>query len=158
MPYKDPVKRLENARKYRANNKAKMKAYHDKSMSKPHIREHNRTSVNRRHNELRMKALIAYSGAQPYCACCGENHVEFLAIDHINGNGAAERKVLSGQALLLKLETQSYPPGYRVLCHNCNCSLGFYGYCPHDKETHVIDNSFLDYLDMDERKEICEVI
>ena len=22
-------------------------------------------------------------------------------------------------------------PGYRVLCHNCNTSLGLYGYCPH---------------------------
>lgn len=22
----------------------------------------------------------------------------------------------------------------RVLCHNCNCAHGFYGYCPHEKE------------------------
>jgi hypothetical protein len=23
---------------------------------------------------------------------------------------------------------------YRVLCHNCNMALGFYGYCPHHPE------------------------
>ena len=23
---------------------------------------------------------------------------------------------------------------FQVLCHNCNMSKGFYGYCPHEKE------------------------
>ncbi len=22
-------------------------------------------------------------------------------------------------------------PGYRLLCHNCNSALAYYGYCPH---------------------------
>jgi hypothetical protein len=25
----------------------------------------------------------------------------------------------------------NFPEGYRVLCHNCNQSLGYFGYCPH---------------------------
>jgi hypothetical protein len=29
------------------------------------------------------------------------------------------------------LRQNSYPTGYRVLCHNCNFALGHYGYCPH---------------------------
>lgn len=26
-----------------------------------------------------------------------------------------------------------YPKGFRVLCHNCNMAIGFYGYCPHSR-------------------------
>ena len=25
-----------------------------------------------------------------------------------------------------------FPDSVRVLCHNCNQALGFYGFCPHD--------------------------
>ena len=28
---------------------------------------------------------------------------------------------------------EKYPPGYQVLCHNCNLAKGFYGSCPHQK-------------------------
>lgn len=31
------------------------------------------------------------------------------------------------------LEHNHFPPGFRVLCHNCNQARGFYGYCPHEK-------------------------
>lgn len=37
---------------------------------------------------MRLEALQAYGGK---CACCGESNVEFLAIDHINGNGNKHR-------------------------------------------------------------------
>lgn len=26
---------------------------------------------------------------------------------------------------------ENYPDSYRILCFNCNCSLGHRGYCPH---------------------------
>lgn len=29
------------------------------------------------------------------------------------------------------LRINKYPKGFRTLCHNCNMSYGFYGYCPH---------------------------
>ena len=31
----------------------------------------------------------------------------------------------------LCINSNSFPPGFRVLCHNCNQALGAYGYCPH---------------------------
>jgi hypothetical protein len=78
-------------------------------------------------------AINAYGGK---CACCGEAQVEFLAIDHIDGNGREHRKALgipaSGKAFYAWLRRHGYPQAnLRVLCHNCNMSLGMYGYCPH---------------------------
>jgi len=32
------------------------------------------------------------------------------------------------------LKQNNFPEGFRVLCINCNFSLGIYGYCPHEKQ------------------------
>lgn len=78
-------------------------------------------------------AFAAYGGE--VCACCGERHFEFLTIDHINGGGAAHRRSLKAAGDLWGiyrwLKVHSYPTGFRVLCMNCNWSIGVHGYCPH---------------------------
>ncbi len=76
--------------------------------------------------ELRLAAIRAYGGR---CACCGEDELVFLAIDHINGNGAAQRKDL-GNHLSRWLRNNNFPGGYQVLCHNCNWAK-YRGGCPH---------------------------
>lgn len=68
------------------------------------------------------------------CYCCSEGRKEFLAIDHKFGGGYKERKKLGIKRTYMKIIKENYPSEYRLLCHNCNQSLGFYGYCPHDKE------------------------
>jgi hypothetical protein len=70
------------------------------------------------------------------CACCSESNPYFLQIDHINGGGIAERRALGiyGQKFLRYLEKQGFPGGYRVLCANCNFSMGLYGFCPHQNK------------------------
>ena len=79
-----------------------------------------------------MKVLQRYGGE---CECCGTKHSEFLCIDHIFGNGAAERRILKGPAIYIKLAKAGVRlPGYRLLCHNCNFSLGVHGFCPHERE------------------------
>lgn len=67
------------------------------------------------------------------CTCCEESLFEFLVIDHIEGGGNQHRKTLGrmGTAFYKWLENQGFPEEYRILCHNCNQSLGIYGYCPH---------------------------
>lgn len=82
---------------------------------------------------LRSVVLSHYSCGVPSCACCGENALEFLAIDHIDGGGAKQKRELGGcgSRLYRWLRQNHYPEGYRVLCHNCNASRGLYGYCPH---------------------------
>ena len=82
---------------------------------------------------LRRKVLDAYGGK---CSCCGEANEEFLALDHVNGGGSKERREkASNQStrMYLLVVREGFPDRYRLLCHNCNCSLGWYGYCPHQR-------------------------
>lgn len=79
----------------------------------------------------RLMALRFYSKSElPYCACCGENELKFLAIDHIDGGGAKHRKKV-GTSMSRWLVKNGFPKGLQVLCHNCNMAKGFYGDCPH---------------------------
>jgi|GEM_PF-4219444 len=81
-----------------------------------------------RYDREQRAAVIAHYGGK--CDCCGENRLEFLAIDHISGGG---KKHLANirMSIYRWLTRNGYPPGFRVLCHNCNLSMGFYRYCPH---------------------------
>lgn len=84
-------------------------------------------------DELRLQVLRAYSGETPSCVCCGETLLHFLALDHIDGGGRRQRKELGGGGYWTWLKNNNYPPGFRVLCHNCNLGRQFNGgVCPHD--------------------------
>lgn len=86
--------------------------------------------------KLRMEILTHYGGNPPKCTCCGELFNEFLTMDHINGKGikyGKSQKLRTNTEFYLWLKKNNYPEGYRVLCYNCNCSIGHYGYCPHSK-------------------------
>ena len=101
-----------------------------------------------RRDDRRLKILQYYSkrlskSSIPCCRCCGENsHIEFLALDHING-----RRQMDSEPELVKLGYSSkflnvqltawiikndFPEGFQILCHNCNSAKGFYGKCPHE--------------------------
>jgi hypothetical protein len=79
--------------------------------------------------------LFHYSHSKiPRCECCGESYIEFLTIDHIDGGGERHRKSIgrrAGYEFYIWLIKNGFPNGYRVLCLNCNTSIGLYGYCPH---------------------------
>lgn len=96
--------------------------------------------------QARLDALMAYSNNQnPTCSCpgCTEDRIPFLCIDHINGNGNKHRKSLcvnqksnrdgkcnpGGGVFYRWLRKNSYPPGYRILCYNCNVARSN-GPCP----------------------------
>lgn len=85
-------------------------------------------------DKRRLEVLRHYSNGNPKCECCGENKIEFLAIDHVNGGGNKHRKEVKD--MMLWLQKNDYPDGFRVLCHNCNVSRGLYGYCPHHEHHH----------------------
>jgi hypothetical protein len=94
-------------------------------------REEIRSKARKDHAERRKKAIAHYGGK---CACCGETAFEFLTIDHIEGHGTQHRKEHGGDSatnFYLWLEKNNYPKGFQVLCWNCNCSKGVYGFCPH---------------------------
>ena len=79
--------------------------------------------------KVRFLVLNAYGKR---CACCGESRHQFLALDHKAGGGGKERKrmgLTNAKGLFLYLIRNNFPPGYQILCHNCNLAKSFYGYC-----------------------------
>jgi len=73
---------------------------------------------------LRTNIIEGYGGK---CELCGEDNPHSLTIDHVNGGGRKEIKMLGGiYALYKKLKDENYPKdNHRLLCYNCNCALGF---------------------------------
>lgn len=84
--------------------------------------------------KLKKAAIYHYSHGTMCCTCCGESHIEFLTIDHINGGGRKHRIEEKINSIYQYLKNKNYPEGYQILCFNCNCSKGFFGYCPHQLE------------------------
>lgn len=75
---------------------------------------------------LKAEALAAYGG--PVCMDCGSIEFDRLTLDHVNGDGAEHRRVLTGDArqggykFYLQLKARGWPndPPLRVLCGTCN--------------------------------------
>jgi len=111
-----------------------LKYYHEKWKTKTSEEKALRRAKYRSwYDKLRSEIIKEYGGS---CVCCGEEQVEFLSVDHINGGGTKHRKTLGGGTAFFKwLRDNNYPKNeYRLLCMNCNWARGRYGYCPHEKE------------------------
>ena len=81
--------------------------------------------------KIREEALAEYGGK---CVCCGEENYCFLTFDHVGGWGAAHRRERPyNRNIALVLRQEGYPKDgtIRILCHNCNSSVAYYGFCPH---------------------------
>lgn len=90
------------------------------------------SELNIRNNALKREVMDAYGGA--WCHCCGETHLIFLALDHVEDDGAERRRAgePQGKRLWRALRDQGYPAGFQVLCFNCNWAKSRGG-CPHQK-------------------------
>ncbi len=84
--------------------------------------------------KIRAAVFAAYGGH--VCVCCGETEPLFLTIDHVDNDGAEMRRngthSRGGTAFYQWLKKSGFPPGFQVLCMNCN--LGKHrngGVCPH---------------------------
>lgn len=134
MPLKNIEKRREYMRKY----------MNEHYRNNEHFREYRlaqtkkyapKAKENRANKKFSVMAI--YCEGQPRCTCCGEPNIEFLTFDHINNDGAKQRKEIHigfkkhGYHFYVWLIKHNFPEGYQVLCWNCNCAKGFYGYCPH---------------------------
>ena len=113
----------QRCRDYYAENKEKIKA-----------------RVQRTRRRIKQETIKHYGGK---CNICGEAHIECLTIDHSKGDGGKFRKnngnkvngssgALAGNKFYEWLKKRNFPDnlGLRVLCFNCNCSIGAYGYSP----------------------------
>lgn len=92
-----------------------------------------RLELQRKERSLSQKMRIfkAYGGC--VCACCGDTHLEFLTLNHLNGGGNKHRKEVKN--LYRWIIRNNFPPGFNVLCMNCNFAEGkAEGGCPHKRE------------------------
>lgn len=88
--------------------------------------ERNRALKKRENDKLRADVIAGHGGK---CACCGNDFLPHLTIDHINGGGRQERLIQDARCLHRRLRREGYPPGYQVLCWNCNSAKHFQGEC-----------------------------
>lgn len=108
--------------------------------------ERSKANARRRHVQFRRQVFEAYGGE---CACCGERRESMLSIDHIANDGAAHRRSMAanwssrwkdknvggGTALYSDLIRRGFPPGFQILCMNCNSSKARNGgVCEHELE------------------------
>lgn len=135
MSYKNLEERRAYARKYYSRPIAKAKHI---ERSKKYYQNHKEQHLNVSRNRNRRLKIEAINRYGKICFCCNESIIEFLAIDHIDGNGNEQRRVTGcngGVAFFRWLKKNSWPEGFQVACHNCN--LGRHlngGICPHQRE------------------------
>lgn len=94
-------------------------------------RERGKEIILKAHHKVRKETITHYGGL---CACCNEDNIAFLCLDHIKGGGGKQRKQLKkngGSGFYFWLRKNDYPKGYQILCYNCNNAKAKYGQCPH---------------------------
>jgi hypothetical protein len=90
--------------------------------------------------KLKDQVYAKYGGY--VCACCGEDIVEFLTLDHVNNDGRKHREALggvskgSGKSLYKWIIDHDFPAMFQILCCNCNYGKKLNkGVCPHRKSS-----------------------
>lgn len=160
MPYKDPQKKKEHDRLYAINNRERIRLYKkayfsveenrikhkkwcrdrwEKTREERKTQEFkDRENANQRRCRSNNRRLCIghYSDGKFKCACCGEGVYEFLTIDHVGGGGNKHRRTIKyndGTYIYLWLKRNGYPPGFAVLCMNCNWATRHGDPCPHSR-------------------------
>jgi len=110
--------RTEYMRGWRNRNREKIHEYNTSPSRKKYRREWERKN----RIKIRYEVLKHYSSLDyPICNACGIDDIDVLCIDHIKGGGKEERKQWgNGSIFYKKLKKEGFPPGYQVLCWNCN--------------------------------------
>ena len=122
---KYPGRRNENARRFRHTEKGlKRQRESSRAFRKSEKGKKYRIGANMRYTKKRRTMAIEKLGgkcANPYNLNHGDfvNEPECLQIDHINGNGNEERKVMTSTMLYKKI-LRGETEGYQLLCANCN--------------------------------------
>lgn len=62
--------------------------------------------------------LLALLGGK--CRECGFDNPLALQVDHVNGNGATERREITAAVRVLIRRVREHPDHYQLLCANCN--------------------------------------
>lgn len=120
----------EKAKEYRDRYHAQnpgLKAKWNRDWIKNHPDEYNAAKYLYRERQKRI-VLTHYSvGSEPQCALCGFDDIDCLCLDHINNDGASDRRQRrvagrgrTGVDMYTAVKRDGFPDGYQVLCANCN--------------------------------------
>ena len=118
---KDLEKFRKKGKVYYQKNKEKEKARWKK------YRVENSSEIEQRRRDLTCLEVYSHyskvisKSDVPVCACvgCGEKHIEFLTLDHINGRKSIyHAPSLTADKLCRRLKRDGYPKGIQVLCWN----------------------------------------
>ena len=143
MPHKTKKLRREYYQKNKDKINTKRREYSKRPEVKAMIKErqtrwrtenrelaNERSRISKKKYEAKAKKLV-FEHYGKKCACCGEDNIIFLTIDHINGGGTEHRRK-DGRKICVWLFRNNFPKGFQTLCFNCN--WGRYlnkGICPH---------------------------
>ena len=115
MPTKDPIKKKQQNQEYYKRKKAnilKQQKEYQKS-------EKGRLRAKLCDLKLKHEVIFHYSNGTIQCNYCGYNDPRALALDHINNDGYKHRKETKNKVYQW-CKNNNFPPGFQVLCHNCN--------------------------------------
>lgn len=118
LTLEDKQKRKEEASKYYKEWRAKNSEY-----VKQKKREY--------YKNLKLAGIKHYGGK---CSCCGEDTIEFLTLEHLEGRKKTAKKKKTGVKAWEEAKSLGWPDTLTVLCFNCNCAKGAFGICPHQKK------------------------
>lgn len=134
--------RCGKCRKYRPDSDFHASRGRDRSYCKQCARERSRQwrvdnadQLQERRVRLKTEVMEQYGGG--HCACCEEDELAFLTLDHVNGGGNAHRRLAYGRGgvtFYAWLKDSGWPddPPLQVLCSNCNAGRQAHGgVCPH---------------------------
>lgn len=139
-------------RRHRMNNLANRKASEkrwyvkrraDGFFDDPERKVNHRANHRSHRQSLKASVFRAYGG---FCACCGEDDLRLLTLDHLRNDGAVERRQFGdSQRIYARLKNENYPHGYQVLCFTCNAGRHIAGgtLCPHQLKVKELWSEFL---------------
>jgi hypothetical protein len=98
---------------WRRKNKARLVKYRQDNKSKIFA------AIRAGKLKTKIEVLTHYGSGACRCVKCGFPDHKALSIDHINGDGAADRRKNGKVNIYQFLKTRGYPSGYQTLCMNC---------------------------------------
>jgi len=131
---------VSRVRKPRLTDEQRLRRKEENVIYMKNYRQKNKEVINKKRrilaNKYKEDGINHYGGK---CTCCGESIQEFLTLDHVGGRPEEEKfnRKFRGKKMWMKAKSEGYPDKYTVLCFNCNCAKGAFGYCPHEKQKGV---------------------
>jgi len=121
-----PEKAREYQRRYHAKNPGR-KVKWNREWIKTHREQYNASKYLYRERQKHRVMRHYCGGKDPFCVKCGFDDIDCLCLDHIDDNGAEDRRkrrvssrTTTGVDMYTAVKRDGFPDGYQVLCANCN--------------------------------------